>query len=67
MNHDPSGNDPGGVMENPPLVTCPSCGKEMQLTKAVPALAGLPELRTYQCSDCKEVMTIPVQRGVLKS
>lgn len=67
MNHDFSGSDLGGVMENPRPVTCPICGKDMRLTKVVPALAGLPELRTHQCPDCKEVTTVAVQREIPKS
>lgn len=51
-------------MENPHPPTCPGCEKEMKLTKVVPALAGLPELRSYQCSECKNVVTVPVPRGL---
>lgn len=54
-------------MENPRPVTYPSCGKDMRLTKVVPALAGLPELRTYQYLECQSVVTLPVQRGITKS
>lgn len=51
-------------MENSHRLTCPGCETEMKLTRVMPALAGLPELRTYQCPDCKEVTTLPVQRGL---
>lgn len=37
----------------------------MRLDRVVPAFASHPELRTYQCLDCKEVATIPIQRGFL--
>lgn len=51
-------------MENLRPMTCSGCETEMKLTKVVPALAGLPELRSYQCPDCKNVVTVPVQRGL---
>lgn len=53
-------------MKDPRRLSCPGCETEMKLTKVMPALAGLPELRTYQCPDCKEVTTVPVQRGITK-
>ncbi|MFN3657872.1 MAG: hypothetical protein ACK4UO_11510 [Pseudolabrys sp.] len=39
---------------------CPHCGEPMRLARVVPALAGHPELRSYECSDCREVLTEPV-------
>ena len=31
---------------------CPSCGRPMRFTRAVPRVASLPELRTYKCNQC---------------
>lgn len=67
MTYNLKGKEESVVMEDPRPLTCPGCETEMRLTRVTPALAGLPELRTYQCPDCKEVMTVPVQRGVPKS
>lgn len=54
-------------MEDPRPPTCPGCETEMKLTKVVPALAGLPELRSYKCEECHSVITVPVQRAVRKN
>ena len=40
------------------VVACPSCGGTMKLAKVPPKLGDLPELLTFQCLNCNEVMTI---------
>jgi predicted RNA-binding Zn-ribbon protein involved in translation (DUF1610 family) len=40
------------------LLTCPVCGSAMKLARIIPKLGGLPELRTFQCASCGEVVTI---------
>ena len=41
--------------EEPP--DCPKCGARMTLAKITPKLGGLPELHTFRCEGCGEVMT----------
>jgi endogenous inhibitor of DNA gyrase (YacG/DUF329 family) len=36
---------------------CPNCGKPMQQTNTIPKLGGLPELVTFACRECGEVVT----------
>jgi hypothetical protein len=36
---------------------CPSCGGVMRLVHIVPRLGTHPELRSFRCSDCDEVVT----------
>ena len=36
---------------------CPSCGRPMRFCKAVPRVASLPELRTYNCKSCGMTVT----------
>jgi hypothetical protein len=31
----------------------------MRLARTIPALAGHPELRSFECRDCREVLTEP--------
>jgi len=40
-----------------PAPACPSCGKPMRFTRAVPRIAALPELRTYECKQCGVTLT----------
>lgn len=35
-----------------PKHLCPSCGRQMGLTRTVPAAPGYSELRTYGCREC---------------
>ena len=37
---------------------CPTCATTMRLVRSVPAVAGHPELRSFECSDCGEALTI---------
>lgn len=37
---------------------CPRCAKPMRLARIVPAVAGHPELCTFECVECREVTTI---------
>jgi hypothetical protein len=43
---------------------CPSCGKPMGLSRTVPASAGLCELQTYGCKDCRVWVTEAKDRWV---
>jgi hypothetical protein len=31
---------------------CPSCGRMLSLTRTIPRMNGLAELRTYGCKEC---------------
>jgi len=44
-----SSMDGKGADEGP---VCPNCGSPMRFCKAVPRVASLPELRTYNCQQC---------------
>src|SRR6516164_9092363 len=44
-----SSMDGKGADEGP---ECPNCGSPMRFCKAVPRVASLPELRTYNCQQC---------------
>ena len=41
----------------PPVPPCPSCGRPMRFVRAIPRLAALPELRTYECKGCAVTYT----------
>jgi len=41
----------------PPLLPCPKCGAAMRIVLVVPADARHPELTTYACRACGEVVT----------
>ncbi len=41
-----------------PIQNCPSCGGTMNLAKIIPKLGGLPKLKTFQCVNCNDVITI---------
>jgi transposase-like protein len=36
---------------------CPACTNPMHLARVTPAVAGHPELRSYECAHCGEVLT----------
>lgn len=36
----------------------------MRLTRVVPPLASLPELRSFRCDACGAVRTVPFWKGV---
>jgi len=44
---------------------CPKCDQPMRLARVVPAVAGHPELRTFECGACREVRTevVPHKSG----
>jgi hypothetical protein len=46
----------GGMIDtdNPP--TCPNCREPMRIGHVVPRLAGHPEIRSFQCGSCGEVI-----------
>ena len=44
------------------IPNCPNCAKPMRLARIVPAVAGHPELRSFECRTCREVTTVPVER-----
>ena len=37
---------------------CPKCGNPMSWLHAIPKLGGLPELETFRCYFCNEVLTV---------
>jgi hypothetical protein len=39
---------------------CAKCGGEMIVASVTPRLGGLPELRTFICNDCGEVVTYEI-------
>ena len=46
------------IEERPkPTMICPHCGKPMRLAQVIPALGALPELLTFECKPCAEVIT----------
>ena len=49
------------MVENAPK--CPNCGQSMRLARVVPAVAGHPELRSFECGSCREVKTEVVEKG----
>ena len=57
---DPSLNNKNArmIQEQPkPTMICPHCGKPMRLAQVIPALGALPELLTFECKPCGEVIT----------
>jgi len=42
---------------------CPSCGRPMHLTRVIPGIGGLPELRVYSCKQCGVSVTEAEQAG----
>lgn len=46
---------------NAPL--CPDCGWPMHFVRAVPRLAALPELRSFQCKACGISCTGAIEPG----
>jgi hypothetical protein len=40
------------------IYICPACGGRMKIAEVTPRASGLPRLLTFQCLDCKEVITI---------
>jgi hypothetical protein len=45
---------------NDPPPTCPHCGASMQLARVTPRAFGHPELRSFECRACREVVTLEV-------
>jgi hypothetical protein len=37
--------------------TCPNCQKPMTLARVAPKVGALPEMETFKCGDCAEVLT----------
>lgn len=48
------------MVEN--TLKCPNCGHPMRLARVVPAVAGHPELRSFECTSCREVKTEVVEK-----
>jgi hypothetical protein len=47
------------AFDNPKDVRpCPRCEGTMTLARIIPEMSGLPEFRTYRCTDCGEVVTV---------
>jgi hypothetical protein len=42
------------------ILKCPNCAKPMRLARVIPAVAGHPELCSYECLSCREVTTVEV-------
>ena len=40
-----------------PVQDCPTCGDTMQLARVTPKLGPHPDLLTFRCDACGEVMT----------
>jgi hypothetical protein len=48
----------GGMSEATTILPCPRCGAAMHLHRTLPASFGYPELRTFTCMQCREVITV---------
>lgn len=57
MPHDILVTEPPAKSPEPPA--CPSCGGQMRLCRVTPAFAKLPELLSFRCVDCGDVVTEP--------
>lgn len=44
-------------MSEPAPPPYPACTQPLQLVRVTPAIAGHPELRSFKCADCGEVIT----------
>jgi hypothetical protein len=44
-------------MTSPTFEVCPECGGTMKLAWIVPGIAHHPELRSFKCERCGEVVT----------
>jgi hypothetical protein len=55
-----------GDAQSNPTLNCPICGKPMRFMKAIPSLGALPELWTFLCKDCDEMLR-DTKANVLKS
>jgi len=42
---------------------CPKCGQRMQLVRIIPGSFSIPELRSFACRPCKEVITKACEDG----
>jgi predicted RNA-binding Zn-ribbon protein involved in translation (DUF1610 family) len=45
------------MANNSGSLSCPRCGDEMQIVLVVPAVARHPELTSYACRACGDVVT----------
>jgi hypothetical protein len=43
---------------------CPTCQEPMRLGHVIPRFAGHPEIRSFQCSACGEVLTMVENDGI---
>jgi hypothetical protein len=43
--------------DDDPAPACPKCDEPMKLDRVTPRFAGHPELRTFACVACREVLT----------
>jgi hypothetical protein len=50
-------------IDNP---ACPMRREPMRLIRLEPSFAGIPELRTFQCNECKLMMTMVHSQGGLR-
>jgi transposase-like protein len=47
-------------MKHHPDTECPNCGNAMRLAHTVPKFGGLPELQSFRCFYCNEVLTVAI-------
>ncbi len=48
------------ILDDAETPLCTSCGKPMRFVSAIPRLAALPELRTFECKPCGVTFTAEV-------
>jgi hypothetical protein len=48
---------------HPSYNNCVACGGRMKLVRIAPKAGPWQELRTFQCVDCDNVLTVKVERG----
>jgi hypothetical protein len=48
---------------------CPVCDEPMHLRKTLPGLGGLPEVHTFECRRCRQILSLEFDkiRGFLPS
>jgi transposase-like protein len=44
--------------DEPDEPRCPKCERSMTLVRTFPKMGGFPELRSYRCTACEEMVTV---------